>query len=76
MAYPAGPGPSPASGATPSARAFVYAFFAIIAAVALWPPLYNRAEPSIHGIPFFYWFQIVWILVTAVATALAYRLRV
>ena len=49
--------------------------FLIVAIGALWVPFYNRAEPSLYGIPFFYWFQLAWILVTAAATAIAYRLR-
>jgi len=61
---------------TRAARALVYALFLLIAVVALWVPLYNRAEPAMYGIPFFYWFQLAWILVTAAATALAYRLKV
>jgi len=51
----------------------VYLLFAIVAIVALWVPLYNRAEPALFGIPFFYWFQFVWIMVAALATAVAYK---
>ncbi len=61
---------------TLAVRLTVYAVFLVIAVVALWVPLYNRAGPSLAGIPFFYWFQFLWIVVTAVATAIAYRLRV
>ena len=50
--------------------------FLFIAVVALWVPIYNRIEPALYGIPFFYWFQTVWILAAAVATALAYRMGV
>jgi Protein of unknown function (DUF3311) len=57
------------------ARLFVYAMFLIVAVGALWVPFYNRVEPTVYGIPFFYWFQVAWILVTAAATAIAYRLR-
>ena len=60
---------------TPLARALVYALFLVIAAVTVWVPLYNRVEPAWHGIPFFYWFQMAWIVVTAVVTVLAYRLK-
>ncbi len=56
-------------------RVLVYALFVVVVAVSLWVPFYNRAEPALGGIPFFYWFQVVWILAAAVATALAYRLR-
>ena len=65
-----------ASGPRPWARVTVYALFLVIAAVALYVPLYNRTEPSTFGIPFFYWFQLVWILATAAATVFAYRMKV
>jgi hypothetical protein len=28
----------------------------------LWVPLYARLEPALFGIPFFYWYQIAWIV--------------
>jgi hypothetical protein len=28
----------------------------------LWMPFYARLEPALFGIPFFYWYQIVWIV--------------
>ena len=31
----------------------------------LWPPFYNRIDPAIAGIPFFYWYQMFWIVVGA-----------
>ena len=42
--------------------------------VLLWVPFYNRIEPSLAGIPFFYWYQIVWIPITVVLTLIVYRL--
>jgi hypothetical protein len=36
-------------------------FFAV-----LWVPSYNRLEPSLGGVPFFYWYQLAWILIGAV----------
>ena len=29
------------------------------------PWIYNRAEPSLFGLPFFYWYQLAWVLITA-----------
>jgi len=26
-----------------------------------WVPFYDRALPDLAGIPFFYWYQLVWI---------------
>ena len=63
-------------GPTLLARAFVAVLFAVVVLVTVWVPLYNRVEPAWHGIPFFYWFQIAWIVVAAGVTVLAYRLRV
>lgn len=34
-------------------------------AAVLWPPFYNHVEPAIGGVPFFYWYQMLWILITA-----------
>jgi hypothetical protein len=31
----------------------------------MWVPSYNRIEPEIAGIPFFYWYQLVWIVLGA-----------
>jgi hypothetical protein len=49
-----------------------YLLFVIQFAVVLWPPLYNKVEPSLLGIPFFYWFQLLWVIVSAVFTAIVY----
>jgi hypothetical protein len=38
----------------------------------LWVPFYNRIEPSVGGIPFFYWYQFLWIPIGAAITALLY----
>ena len=40
--------------------------------VVLWPPLYNHVDPTLFGIPFFYWFQLLWIIITAIITAIVY----
>jgi len=38
----------------------------------LYPPFYNFKEPELIGIPFFYWFQLLWIIITAIITAIVY----
>jgi hypothetical protein len=38
----------------------------------LWPPFYNRAEPYFIGIPFFYWYQLLWVILGAILTAIVY----
>ena len=38
----------------------------------LWPPFYNRIAPAWGGMPFFYWYQLLWILLGALLTAIVY----
>ncbi|WP_428485502.1 DUF3311 domain-containing protein [Rhodopila sp.] len=38
----------------------------------LWVSSYNTAEPSLGGVPFFYWYQLLWVLLSAAIVALVY----
>jgi len=38
----------------------------------LWVPFYNSVEPSLIGIPFFYWYQLLWVLISAVLIYIVY----
>ncbi|MEO9057182.1 MAG: DUF3311 domain-containing protein [Ktedonobacteraceae bacterium] len=44
--------------------------------VLLWPPFYNYDQPEFISIPFFYWFQLLWIIITAILTAVLYFIGV
>ncbi len=44
--------------------------------VLLWPPFYNFRSPEFIGIPFFYWFQLLWIFITAILTAVLFAIGV
>jgi hypothetical protein len=35
-------------------------------------PSYNKVEPQLFDFPFFYWYQLLWVLISAVITALVY----
>lgn len=37
-----------------------------------YPPLYNRADPHLLGVPFFYWYQLAVIPVSVVCTTVVY----
>lgn len=54
------------------ARPWWYLLFLIQFIAVLWPPFYNRAEPRCWGIPFFYWYQLLWVLIGAACTATVY----
>ncbi|MEU5834626.1 DUF3311 domain-containing protein [Streptomyces diacarni] len=40
----------------------------------LWVDSYARIEPTLIGVPFFYWYQMLWVLISAVLTMVAYRI--
>jgi hypothetical protein len=31
----------------------------------LWVPFYTFVEPALWGIPFFYWYQFLWVILTS-----------
>jgi uncharacterized membrane protein YhdT len=37
------------------------------------PAIYNTQDPALFGLPFFYWYQMVWIPVSVLMTTLVYR---
>ncbi|MPY62787.1 DUF3311 domain-containing protein [Streptomyces spongiae] len=40
----------------------------------LWVGSYAKTDPAFIGIPFFYWYQMAWVLISTVLTATAYKL--
>jgi uncharacterized protein DUF3311 len=38
------------------------------------PPIYSTKDPTLIGIPFFYWYLLLWVPVTVVLMAIVYRL--
>ncbi|OLB58530.1 MAG: DUF3311 domain-containing protein [Chloroflexi bacterium] len=57
-------------------RSWLLLFLLVPFIALLWPPFYNYYQPEFIGIPFFYWFQLLWIIITAILTAVLYALRV
>jgi hypothetical protein len=39
----------------------------------IWVPSYNKVEPTLWDFPFFYWYQLAWVLISAGITALVYH---
>ena len=44
----------------------------IIAMLAV--PSYNTLSPALVGVPFFYWYQFLWVILTGIVTALVFAL--
>ncbi|GAA2559916.1 DUF3311 domain-containing protein [Streptomyces fimbriatus] len=40
----------------------------------LWVGSYAKTDPVLIGIPFFYWYQMLWVPVSAALTMVAYKL--
>ena len=43
--------------------------------LVIWVPLYNRVEPALGDIPFFYWYQLAAILIGAAVAIAVYLLE-
>ena len=41
----------------------------------VWVPSYNRLEPKLGDIPFFYWYHLAWILIGAVLVLVVYLIE-
>ena len=42
----------------------------------LWVPSYAHLTPSLGGIPFFYWYSMLWLVINAICQFIAYTLLV
>jgi hypothetical protein len=49
-------------------------FLLVPCILALWVPLYNSISPALFGIPFFFWFQLVLVPISALAILAADRI--
>lgn len=38
----------------------------------LWPSFYAHERPVLWGIPFFYWYQFLWVILSAILTETVY----
>ncbi len=55
-----------------SGKYWWYVLFIIPFIATLWVPFYNSVEPTWQGIPFFYWYQFLWVILGAAITAIIY----
>lgn len=46
--------------------------FVIIFVIALWVPIFNRVNPSLFGFPFFYWYQMLVVVVSSILIWIVY----
>ena len=43
--------------------------------VVMWVPFYNRLEPALGGVPFFFWYQLACVLIGAAVVLVVYLLE-
>ncbi|GAA1967922.1 DUF3311 domain-containing protein [Kitasatospora viridis] len=56
------------------ARVLAGVALAVPVVALLWVSSYSRLTPELGGMPFFYWYQILWIPFSALFTVAAYLL--
>ncbi len=49
-----------------------YALLLVPFVTTLWVPFYDRADPTLAGWPFFYWYLFAWIVIVAGLNAVVY----
>jgi hypothetical protein len=59
-------------GARREAKKGWYVLLLLQFVLALNVPFYNKVEPVFAGMPFFYWYQLLMIVVGAILTAVVY----
>lgn len=69
--------PEPAGAAVPAVTPErVLAALALLVPIVamLWVSSYDKNDPAVAGVPFFYWYQLLWVPASAVFTVAAYLL--
>ncbi len=69
------PPPPPSAGAVPTvtpARVIAAVCLFIPFVAMLWVGSYDSVEPTFIGIPFFYWYQMLWVPLATILTCIAY----
>jgi len=64
MATHPGPGPR---------RHWLRGLFVLPFIAMLWVSSYNRLTPELFGFPFFYWYQLLWVVISAALAAIVYK---
>jgi Protein of unknown function (DUF3311) len=66
--------PEPKANAKPTQRRSRWVLLLLLPYLGLcFPIVYARSTPAVWGFPFFYWYQFVWVILTSVLLAIAYR---
>ena len=64
MASQPGPEPKPS---------WLRVLFVLPFIFCLWVGSYNRIAPELFGFPFYYWYQLLWVVIAAVIAGIVYK---
>lgn len=53
-------------------KRWLYVLLILPFIATLWVPFYAGSSPELGGIPYFYWYQFLWVIITAIITAAIY----
>ncbi len=68
--------PHPGPGAVRKLGPWQMLLLAVPCVAVLAVPWYNTLEPRLFGIPFFYWWQLLWVPLSGVFLAIVYKMVV
>ncbi|HEU0196714.1 MAG TPA: DUF3311 domain-containing protein [Nevskiaceae bacterium] len=54
-------------------RRFLPLILLVPCIATLWPPFYNRIEPTVLGFPFFYVWLFIWVALASVLLGIVHR---
>jgi hypothetical protein len=61
---------------TPRSGATYWRLLLLLPIVAVvWLPFYDHVGPTLWGWPFFYWYQMLWVLLTALITGFVFLME-
>ena len=49
--------------------------FLVVFIISLWVPVFNRVGPTLFGFPFFYWYQMLVVLISSALIWIVYKLE-
>ncbi|MEV6976651.1 DUF3311 domain-containing protein [Kitasatospora sp. NPDC093806] len=74
MPEPEGPAARAALPAVTPERVLAALALLVPIVAMLWVGSYDKADPEVGGVPFFYWYQLLWVPASALFTVAAYLL--
>ncbi|WP_298222941.1 DUF3311 domain-containing protein [Acidocella sp.] len=55
--------------------AVIRILFLVVFIISLWVPVFNRVGPTLFGFPFFYWYQMLVVLISSALIWIVYKLE-